>query len=486
MESSFLPSLSSGAQALLRIAYGALLIVTLGHAAVHWRRFFVSGRGGGYYDPTDGFFEKVHSVCGAKIVLLLWFGAAVCLVCNIFTPAAAAINLILCRHYFVDSRWNSLSRGFGAPGFMSYWLSMWILVFEMTARYAASCHSFAVFAAQIDFSLIMLSAGLYKMLSGYANNHGMEYGMVNPQWGYFYSSFKKMSPDAVLFKFLNHMAWSTEVVAAILMWIPQTRILGAVLIFLSFAFIATQIRLGVLCEIVMTCCVVFVPANSQLDVLISALVPHTVQQANDIEIVVQIAYCFIGAYLLITPMVHCCLFFNLFAKKRVPEPLQAFVDKYANIFGIIVWRVFSADLTNFFIRIYAINERSGERKLISRYGYSEGIRFSFVCESIVITSLFTLRKYYPSDLKLFEERLIRYANTLPQTSSGLFEFEYLSVQKEKSQFAHIPIATYLVDLHAQKISEVLLEERADVTRKNVHSPLYAGPKAGSYAPVMVK
>ncbi len=56
---------------------------------------------------------------------------------------------------------------------------------------------------------------------------------------------------------MNQLAWGTEVVAALLMLIPATRELGAVLLILSFLFILTQIRLGFLCEMVMVCGVLY-------------------------------------------------------------------------------------------------------------------------------------------------------------------------------------------------------------------------------------
>ncbi len=481
VEQSFLPSLSNSSLAFIRTVYGCLLLILLTHASIHWRRFFVSGRTGGYFDPAEGFEEKLHSVNGARLVLCAWFLSAVCLVCDFYTPFAAALNLVFCRHFFVSTRWKSIARGFGAPGFMTYWLSLWLFLLEITCRFASPCKSLVLLASQLDFSLIMLSAGTYKLLSGYAKDHGMEYGMVNPQWGYFPYFFQKFRTTSVLFKFLNHMAWSTEVVAGILMLIPSMRLVGSFLIFASFLFIATQIRLGILCEIVMTCCLLFIPANSFLDRIICSAVPYAVTPAACPDLVITLISLALFGYMVITPLVHFSLFFNLFARKRLPGILQRMVDAYANTFGIIVWRVFSADLTNFYINVYSL-DLSG-RQLISKYSYLDGVRFSYVCEAITITSLFTLRKYYPSDLSLFEERLLRYASTLPSCSSQVFEFEYVSLRKEESLFVYRPISSYTVDLKLRQVKERILDETISVTTRNACSPLYAGPKAGSYAPV---
>ena len=95
------------------------------------------------------------------------------------------------------------------------------------------------------------------VLAGYRHSHGMELGMVNPEWGYWPSFWKTWRPDHPLFRTLDEMAWLTEVGGGALMLIPQTRALGALAILVSFVFIATQIRLGFLCEMVIVCCLLF-------------------------------------------------------------------------------------------------------------------------------------------------------------------------------------------------------------------------------------
>src|SRR5438034_7224645 len=126
----------------------------------------------------------------------------------------------------------------------------------------------------------MLSSGLYKLSAGYARNYGMELGMANPEWGYWWRVYQKLSPEHWLFKILNHLAWSTEVAIATLLFIPQTRFWGGLLLIVSFAFIATQIRLGALCEVVMIGGLFTIPPDSALDAFLQRVVPSALIGTN--------------------------------------------------------------------------------------------------------------------------------------------------------------------------------------------------------------
>ena len=61
----------------------------------------------------------------------------------------------------------------------------------------------------------MLSAGLYKLVAGYRTGHGMELGMVNPEWGYWPAFWQRLAADHPLFRFLDEMAWGTELSRAV-------------------------------------------------------------------------------------------------------------------------------------------------------------------------------------------------------------------------------------------------------------------------------
>src|SRR5262249_11388026 len=144
--------------------------------------------------------------------------------------------------------------------------------------------------------------------------------------------------------------------AGVLMLIPAARPIGALLIFLSFIFIATQIRLGFLCEMVLVCCLLFVPAESPHIEAVSAAGGST-------GLLVGLMW----TYVLMLPFVRAGLFYNQLAHRALPRALQRALDTYANVFGLIIWRVFSADVVNFFVRVWEQPRDGRPRRLISDY-----------------------------------------------------------------------------------------------------------------------
>src|SRR5262249_61541970 len=87
-------------------------------------------------------------------------------------------------------------------------------------------------------------------------------------------------------------------------------------------------------------------------------------------------------YLVLLPLAHAGLFYNFYARGRLPGPLQRALDAYTNFFGIIIWRVFSVDVVNFFIRIHREPAGGGARTLVSRYGSGGGHRAVPACQCV--------------------------------------------------------------------------------------------------------
>ncbi len=491
------PQISVHVQALFRMAYGVLLIGTLLWALPQWRRFFISERWGGYARSSRD-VDFIQNPIISPVVAAVWFACAVLITTGWVTVWAALLNLLLCRYFFVRMRWRGVLRGMGAPGFMTYWMAAALFLLEYTLAFAPALHGLALLVLQVDFAFIMLSAGLYKLTAGYARNHGMEGGMVNPEWGYWWRFFARRSPHHWIFKILNQLAWGTEVVAGILMLIPSTRFVGALLILFSFIFIATQIRLGLLCEMVIACCLLFFHPGSMGDQLASMIVPAAMTSTAAASvlsastaavsvpgIVNQMLALFLWAYLILLPLAHAGLFYNFYGRRRLPAPLQSALELYTNFFGIIIWRVFSVDVVNFFIRIHRRRRQAGageERMLLSRYGLTNGLRYAHVGECITVTSLFTTLKYYPSDNELFRERLLRYARTVACPPDSVLDFEYVSVCKAENHFEYVTVAEYVVDPAAETIEERILDEKISVRAAHAASPVFAGARPGSYAP----
>jgi hypothetical protein len=374
----------------------------------------------------------------------------------------------------------------GAPGFIAYWVGAAVFLLELTSRYAPSVRHLALLALQLDFGLIFLSAGIYKLLAGYRRNYGVDLGMVNPEWGYWWRLYLKVRPDHPMFAGLNQLGWATEIVAAVLMLIPQTRFLGAAIIVLTFAFIATQIRLGVLCEMVVVAGVLFFHPGSLGARLVHDLfswVPASPSGTHTVGWFATALMVALWTYIALLPFAHLGLAANLYRRRSLRPPLQRLLETYTNAFGIIVWRVFSVDVVGFFIKIHRAQRAApASRELVGKWGWRHGLRYSSVAEAITVTSLFTTLKYYPSNNALFVERLLRYSKTVPHAADEVLVFEYVSVLKEDARWGLVPMVEYVVDSVAGTVGEHVLDDRVSVRAAHEFSPVHEGVRPGSYAP----
>lgn len=476
------PSLALGTQVLIRRAYGVLLLLTIAQAATQRRRFLCSERWAGY-TQTSAIADWIQSPRASLALIAAWTACALGLVFDVVPVWCALINLIIARYFFVHLRWRSVLRGMGAPGFFTYWLGAVVFLLELTTRYAHDARPIAVLAAQIDFALIMLSAGIYKFTAGYASNDGMDYGLVNPEWGYWWRAYRRLAPDQAVFHLLNHLAWATEVGAALLMIVPATRFVGALLLLISFVFIALNIRLGWLCEMVIVSTLLFFFDGSTGSRMIGAIVSGPAAASVGSIDLSPLLRPVLGAYLVLLPLAHAGLFFNFYGRRRLPRVLQRAFEAYTNVFGLIIWRVFSVDVVNFYILVHRQKTGNpGSRVLVSRYGWRGGFRFSHVGESIAITSVFTTLKYYPSNSDLFTERLTRYARTIPCADGEELVFEYVSILKEAGHFVPHSVAEYLFDPTTGRIVERSLDPSFSVRAPHPSSPVQAGTRPGTYVP----
>jgi hypothetical protein len=476
------PDLSPTTQSLVRASYGVLMLATLIQAMPEARRFFLSERWGGYAKSSPG-VDAVQNPVVMPVLFALWLASAAAMTLGRAMPWSALVNVALCRYFFIHMRWKGVLRGMGAPGFMAYWTGAVVFILELTSRYAPQLRTLALLAAQVDFALIMLSAGVYKFTAGYPRNHGMELGLCNPMWGYWWRWYVKRPPNHPVFWVMNYLAWGTEVVAALLMLVPPTRELGGLLIACSFAFILTQIRLGFLCEMVIVDSLLLVQRGGVVDRWIAPLAPGGLSPAFTATLpppAITALEIVLWGYLVMLPLAHAGLYYNFYSRRRLPGPLQRFLDRYTNLFGIIIWRVFSVDLVNFFIRIYSERRDGTERAPAARLG--SWPRFNHVGEMICTTSLFTTMKYYPSQEALFRERLLRYARTIPRAADRVLVFEYVSVMKRPGGFDWVPVAEYRVDVDAGTVDETLIDPAFSTRAAHAVSPVHEGAVPGSYAP----
>jgi hypothetical protein len=232
----------------------------------------------------------------------------------------------------------------------------------------------------------------------------------------------------------------------------------------------------------MVCGLLFIPAGSLADRWLAVAVPAGAGGGASAAVLGEILAPLLWGYLALLPLAHAGLWYNLLARRRLPGAWQRLLDGYCNAFGLIVWRVFSVDLVNFFIRISHTPRGGGARRSLTDYGRRGGLRFRHVGESIALACIFTTLKYYPGDRALFRERLVRYARTVPCPPEDVLVFEYVRIGKGGSRFTFAPAAEFVVDLPVGSVAEHILEEGASLRAAHPASPVQTGARPGSYAP----
>ena len=194
--------------------------------------------------------------------------------------------------------------------------------------------------------------------------------------------------------------------------------------------------------------------------------------------------CGLVCYLMMLPVAYGGLCFNFYTRKALPSPLQKALDGYANFFGMILWRVFTVDLINFYVQIYrARRADTNQRTLISHWGRWTCLRFRHVAESITVTSLFTTLKYYPTQPQLFEERLLRYGRTLPCDTDEVLIFAYVRIIKKEDRYADENAQEFVVDAHRGQVHTLRKVPDFSISRLPAVSPIHETTGPGSYKPL---
>ncbi len=480
-------TLSASVQGLLCSGFALCTLGMLLLSLPNAHRFFATERSKGYADD-EPFLSALLSPFGRMLVLLSWFAAGCWLLADQHTVLAAFVCLLWSRVFFISLRWRSISRGMGAPGFMLYWLAALIFFLEWTRFYdpAGWLRPLVILTFKVDFAVIMICAGQYKLFAGYPQNNGMERGMVNPWWGRLWKFYRKFPPRSVVFRFFNHCAYLTEIVAGLLMLFPPTAEIGALAMAASFIFIFIHIRLGFLCHTVMVCCFLFCVPGGLVDRFLPQTTELTEVSAGILPLALNYGMAvFLICYLVLLPFMKAGQYYNFYAKKKLPQAWQSFQDRWTNLMGIIIWRVFTIDNTNFYVHAYFENRETGERKLYSKpgeYDLASGLRYIHVCEFVCFVSIFTTVKYFPSNSPLFQKKLWRYAKTIPCPPDSVLVFQWVDIKKHDDHFEDVPSREFRCDLRAEEITVVDLEDGSSVTDNLRYSDLHEGSTVGSYAP----
>jgi hypothetical protein len=485
--SLFQPGLSPGAEALLRTAYGVLLLGQLALTAPQTLRFFCTERFGGYVESSR-WRDVFHRPPLMIAAMALWILAAVGLIAGVLPLAAALVNFALARYFFIATRWKSILRGMGAPGHMNYWLASLIVLLQFADTFDVGglLRSATVATYRIDFALIMISAGIYKFTAGYPKNEGMERGLVNPYWGFWSVLYNRLPPRDPVFRVLNHLAYLTEILCGTAMLFAPTALWGAAALAASFVFIGMNIRLGFLAEMVMVCCLLFIRPGDPADVLVNRFFHAAAAQplATGPGAWIAVALAVVAlSYLCLLPFAYVGMYVNFYAKRRFAGIVQRFLDWWTRSFGLQIWRVFTIDVTDFYVMVGTRSAAGDERPYLRMRAFDRGtgFRYMHVGEFICLASIFTTLKYYPDDAGLFERRLMRYARSVPHQPGDLVVFRYFSIQK-LAKYEHRLVREFACDTAAGTVVETIVDPGFEVRAGASVSPVHPGSVPGSYAP----
>ena len=444
-------------------------------------RYFRSENFKGYQDSYRR--KKLDNVIWLWFKLTTWALITLCINFDRFRLFALILLVVANHNQFVRQRWKSLARGFGAPGFMLYWCSCALLLLEISDHVDRNAGVILSFVIVIDFATIMITAGIYKIGAGYRKGTGIEYGMVNPQWSYFSEQLRHIPIKirSYVFRLLNESSWLLEIFGGALLVFHKSRWLGAILIALIFASLIPIIRLGFLCLTVLLCVLIV----SQLDegpisswrALIRAF------GDNGSTVASKTVIFSVAAYVVMMLFVRGVQLINIFRHRQVQRRSQSIADRIANFFGIILWRVFTPDVTAFWIRVEIVESPNDSdtlgapRIIISNWGKG---RFFLVSEAITLTSIFTLPRYFPHNRELFENRLRRYANSLGVSMDAVVRFVYVEIDKQGYEFVDLETAFFDVCLNSGLITSKI-QDLSLISKPFKNSPVRAGIKLGSYA-----
>lgn len=485
-----LSQLSGSVEALVRVSYGVLLLLQLVATVPSAHRFFSSERHGGYLESSP-FSDALHRPAFAIAIVAAWMLCAVGLVFDVGVLFAAALNFAFARYFYVNTRWKSILRGMGAPGHMNHWLSALILLLTV-ARFVdggATLRALAVLAFRVDFAAIMVAAGIYKIASGYRRSDGFERGLVNPWWGFHARWLRNIPAHSAAFVALNHAAYFAEIACGLGFLLPPLAPYAALFLAASFLAVGLAIRLTWLAEMVAVCCLFTIPPGNTIDAFLSRLFAPAppsgaVLAGAPAHAVVMALSAILIVYLAALPFAYAGMMWNFYGKRRLTPWLQRLLDAWTAFSGLILWRVFTADIINFFVSVELRKAQTQDvRPFFSPWSARRQLRYRHVGEFICLASIFTTLKYYPHDPALFERRLLRYARTIPKLADESITFRYVSITKGSTNFEFQTVAEFDVDPLCSAVQQRVLEVTFDPKSPAAGSPVISGSRPGSYAPV---
>jgi hypothetical protein len=483
------PTLSLETQAFIRTAYGILMFLFFLIMLPYNRVYFTCQKYGGCIENLP-WTERFLTPLGHKILMLLWMTTAAMLAFNIQTVWFSLLNLVLCHTFFIRMRWTSPLRGMGAPGYISYWIGAFIFLMEYALYHSDAEGTFrnlVLLMFRLDFAIMMLDSGINKVFHGYPVNKGMNFGMVNPAWSYWPNFFRRFPANSFVFHFFNYSAFVFQILGAVLLLIPATYWLGALIIFGSFFLVLLIIRLGVLCPQLMLITFIYTIPGGWVHQALDRFYPSdpVLSAGYHYQPWLTPAFqLFVTLYIFLLPIAKIGLYLNFYFKKTLPAPFQKALETYTNTLGIILWRVFTIELIDYYMRVYFVDRSTGKRIDYSRFGrwkLNQSNRFLWVGESIMSVIVFNTERYFQQK-ELFHKRILQYARTMGCPAGHDLIFEWVVIRDQNNRYQDAVAKVYKVDCASGVIEEKILDPAALAEQQSRNIAMHASARPGSYAP----
>jgi hypothetical protein len=277
------------------------------------------------------------------------------------------INFLFCRYFFVSQRFNGVARGAGAPGYMIYWLSFFQLLLAAAFLIDVPLAT-TLYIIHFDFALIMISAGIYKIRTGYLHGRGMEYGLANPMWSRFHKFFSMQKVDSPIFLFFNVSAVFVEIIIgfSLLFSLRILNVFAGILLILMFLLLLILTRLGFL-PITMIAVGLILAQPSSFDL----------GDLGILQLIFMLSVCFFS---LMTVIHNWTSYENFYIRNRFFRTMGK-VSTWLS--GGIIWSVFSANHTEILVEVL----KDGKFEPTQKFNVHHGI---------ASTSLATFRRYFPT------------------------------------------------------------------------------------------
>ncbi len=385
----------------------------------------------------------------------VWFVSSLSLMLPMNNWIAPLILCIIFRFFYIHSRPTNLFRGGGAVGMFPAFIATSIFISELMINFNFSWVSISTFLNFMLFhvGVVTLCAGIYKLSSGYLKGEGLEYALYNHMWSYwgFYFKNKKL-PPRFLIVITDYFIALNQLIIGILMIFPETRDIGTIMLSFGFLILFLILKLGNLCLLVGVYSLLFIDYFKIYSMSFREYYFLNVLDLAAIEDSLTSVYIFLATSYISIKLLHYAQFYFRLSLP-IPTFLRYLIEKISFYAPILIWRVFSADIINFYIKVEEESKNGNRYRLNPDNFYNRNasnffakIRFFHVAESCVLSSIFLSVRYDKKNFEEAKEKLLRYICTLDDQmidNKNKLIFTYTKLLKKDGKIIYLDLESWI-------------------------------------------